>query len=581
MAVTNVRGEQIKDASLSLTADVTGVLPIANGGTNTASLPTGILKGAGTGAITAAAADTDYLTPATDASVNKWMARNPGPSSVPPMRVSYYDKANTAWASLPTTLDTGQAITYSAGTTADQLLINNGGLSIANTAAGASAAGYVNLDAGSANLLTRIGVKFKLETGVGSTTGATVALAMSNGAFLGSGGTAYRMVHLTCDEDTWDLSVVTNATGSLVFTSIGSGTLENTLESGAGYEYTLEMWRVSNTITIILPDGQRVTATNANVGTYAGRYGYYENFLLTRATDKLPSITEAWADIGTQYPPGGAGLVTRDDLTAAGSGLGVVHTSGNESIAGVKTFTSTPAVNNITVNSPNPGSASTSMFLVQTGQQWEFFCNTGGQFGVWDGTNAKQPFTVVPNAPTDSFKVNSSGYLTNLTGQIDAEQFITLTSAYTLANQTAAQKLFNSPTNGAVTLLANTTYFFECCFALSALSASSHSVGFAFAGTAVRTREAWWAEAVLAAPGTASTAQRTFNTAAQTTLVTAGTATTFSAFIKGKVVIGTAGTLIPQVSQLTNAAAAIVGVDSFFRIWAVGANTVQSVGSWA
>jgi hypothetical protein len=34
MARTEVRGGQILDASVSLTADVTGVLPIANGGTN-------------------------------------------------------------------------------------------------------------------------------------------------------------------------------------------------------------------------------------------------------------------------------------------------------------------------------------------------------------------------------------------------------------------------------------------------------------------------------------------------------------------------------------------------------------------
>lgn len=68
MAATNVRGGQILDASVSLTVDVTGVLPIANGGTNTASLPTGLLKGAGTGAITAATVGTDYGSP--DATFN-------------------------------------------------------------------------------------------------------------------------------------------------------------------------------------------------------------------------------------------------------------------------------------------------------------------------------------------------------------------------------------------------------------------------------------------------------------------------------------------------------------------------------
>lgn len=40
MARTEVRGGQILDGSVSLTADVTGVLPVANGGTGASSIPT-------------------------------------------------------------------------------------------------------------------------------------------------------------------------------------------------------------------------------------------------------------------------------------------------------------------------------------------------------------------------------------------------------------------------------------------------------------------------------------------------------------------------------------------------------------
>ena len=163
----------------------------------------------------------------------------------------------------------------------------------------------------------------------------------------------------------------------------------------------------------------------------------------------------------------------------------------------------------------------------------------------------------------------------------DTEQLITLTGAYTLTSQTAAQALFNAPSNGTVTLGGSTTYFFECAFSLTSLSGSSHSVGFALGGTATLTRQAWWSNCAQAALATASTAQITFNTAANTTLVTASTTTTFSGIIWGKIVVGTGGTLIPQVSQLTNAAAAVVGNDSYFRIWPVGSNTVQSVGNWS
>ena len=37
MAKTEIRGGQITDASVSLTADVTGILPIANGGTGSST----------------------------------------------------------------------------------------------------------------------------------------------------------------------------------------------------------------------------------------------------------------------------------------------------------------------------------------------------------------------------------------------------------------------------------------------------------------------------------------------------------------------------------------------------------------
>jgi hypothetical protein len=158
---------------------------------------------------------------------------------------------------------------------------------------------------------------------------------------------------------------------------------------------------------------------------------------------------------------------------------------------------------------------------------------------------------------------------------------ILLTSAYTLASQTAAQKAFNAPTNGAFTVKANTTYVFECFISLTALSGTSGSFGFALGGTATLTRQAWMALAQKAgALATPNTAQITFNTAANAALVTASTVTTGEMYIRGIVRVGAGGTIIPQVS-LGVAAAAVVGTDSFFVLRPVGADTVQSVGNWS
>lgn len=59
MARTEVTGSQIKDASVSLTADVTGTLPVANGGTGSTTLAlNNVLLGNGTGAFQAVAPST-------------------------------------------------------------------------------------------------------------------------------------------------------------------------------------------------------------------------------------------------------------------------------------------------------------------------------------------------------------------------------------------------------------------------------------------------------------------------------------------------------------------------------------------
>jgi hypothetical protein len=53
LAKTTVRGEQITDASVSLTVDVTGTLPVGNGGTGVANPTAGnLLVGNGSSAVT-------------------------------------------------------------------------------------------------------------------------------------------------------------------------------------------------------------------------------------------------------------------------------------------------------------------------------------------------------------------------------------------------------------------------------------------------------------------------------------------------------------------------------------------------
>ena len=170
---------------------------------------------------------------------------------------------------------------------------------------------------------------------------------------------------------------------------------------------------------------------------------------------------------------------------------------------------------------------------------------------------------------------NSSG------GVITNEQFEVLTTAYTLTSQTGAQQALNATTNGAFTALGLTTYKFECGFNLTAMSATSNSFGFAFGGTATLTSQYWYADAEkggtsVATPGAE---YQTFNVAANTSLTAATTGTTGTAHVYGQVSINAAGTVIPEIS-LQTAAAAVVGTGSFCRLWPIGTNLVTNTSGW-
>jgi hypothetical protein len=168
-------------------------------------------------------------------------------------------------------------------------------------------------------------------------------------------------------------------------------------------------------------------------------------------------------------------------------------------------------------------------------------------------------------------------------GTLPAESLVVLNAAYTLTSQTAAQKLFNNTTNGTITLPVG-TYQFECFYSLSSMSSTSNSFGFALAGTATYTQR-WWsvAQKGTATLATATATQSTYNTAASTALTTASVNTVGYALIRGTINITVAGTVIPQVS-LQTAAAAVVGVGSYFKISSTsGTNSTTNitVGNWS
>jgi len=189
--------------SIDLTSKVTGTLPVANGGTGAATL-TGLVKGNGTSAFTAAVANTDYLTPSgSGASLTGITATQVGLGNVT-------NDAQTKASIVPNTVPTaGQLLVGNAGGTAYAAVSSSGDVTIASTGAMTIGASKVtnSMLAGSIDLATKV----------------TGTLAVSNG---GTGQTTYTDGQLLIGNTTGNtLSKATLTAGTGITITNGSGTI--------------------------------------------------------------------------------------------------------------------------------------------------------------------------------------------------------------------------------------------------------------------------------------------------------------------------------------------------------------------
>lgn len=205
-----------------------------------------------------------------------------------------------------------------------------------------------------------------------------------------------------------------------------------------------------------------------------------------------------------------------------------------------------------------------------------------GQLHFGSGNAAFVPANYTPNKCL--FQVSGDVNLGARFQVFDAEQFQVLTAAHTLTANTSAQAIFDGTAAGTLTVPAATTYFFECEFDLSSLSSSAHTVSFGFGGTASYTSCKYWAHRIDTSTALTTAATWTVQvvaTAAATALTGSVTTTRFGARISGVLRVNAAGTVIPQVTQGTAGAAAVVAANSWIRLTPVGSNTAASAGNWS
>jgi len=168
-------------------------------------------------------------------------------------------------------------------------------------------------------------------------------------------------------------------------------------------------------------------------------------------------------------------------------------------------------------------------------------------------------------------------------GVVPVEHVIRADATRTFTSNTNQQAIFNSPTNGRLTLETG-VYEFECLVSMDTMSATSGNGKFSLlgAGTATLAAILYLTNGIDAALDTITAVSgvvEVTSTVAATNMATAAVGTVFTFWVKGTFEVSSGGTLIPSFAQ-TTAAAAVVKIGSFFKCRRMGSTSLVSVGQW-
>jgi hypothetical protein len=171
-------------------------------------------------------------------------------------------------------------------------------------------------------------------------------------------------------------------------------------------------------------------------------------------------------------------------------------------------------------------------------------------------------------------------------GILPSVPFVCLTNDYTALNSSAAQKVFNSPSNGAITLPAASTYQFEALYYITrSAGTTSHTTGVSFGGTATFTSISYVAEASTTTTNALGAVNRIIGTSVGTTVVTGAVSTTtefITIKLTGTLRTNTGGSVIPQFQfSAAPGGAPTVLRNSYFMLTPLGTSSVSSVGNWS
>jgi hypothetical protein len=338
------------------------------------------------------------------------------------------------------------------------------------------------------------------------------------------------------------------------------------------------------------------TITFSAAGTYEFAFGTYNGgstitvFDLNRALTNFTGADITLDDVtatgniiagfgGTKFVSATGNVLAGGNVSASGNVIG-----GNVSTAGLITATGNITGGNITSVA---GQISTGGNV--TGG------NVAGFIRPTTGTASQAPIRLQTGVNTSTPAAGAIEYdgvvfygttTADDRGVLPAEQFIALVNDYIANDSASAQKVFNSPTNGAITLDATTTYRFEGVYYITrSLGSTSHTLGVLFGLTGSLTSITYTADTTSTATYALGTVSRFYNTTASLLTVTAASTDTtenITVIIRGMVRTNTAGTFTPQI-QYSGApgGAPTILKNSYFRMMPLGNSTVASVGNWS
>lgn len=227
-----------------------------------------------------------------------------------------------------------------------------------------------------------------------------------------------------------------------------------------------------------------------------------------------------------------------------------------------------------------------------TAQQIKDFVETAPVFAAGSATAGSWPKltsgTLQTTPDAGSIEMDTDAiYMTHDAGNRGAVSichYIRAAASRTLTSSTTEQKLFDSPTNGRITLEVG-LYFFEGIIYITGMNTgTSGNAAFDLvgAGTAVTADWLWHAVGIdSSTPTNAATQTGSFGITQQSvaSIVTAATGSALATELRGTFEVTTAGTLIPSVTLVT-AAAATVAAGSYVMLRRMGNTNYTNVGQW-